>query len=252
MLVEQDVRLRQQALDIAEENEAKRKRPELIRMNYSSASTRGLLAALHEWRLGDENPSKYLQWCVNDARFTLPFFDLERQKPNTIYLSAALLPLWDAMYAQRLLTGTVDDAFRNAWPIPKEQRLQPDNERVPYVHVFEDLLQDLLDTGETPEHWEAFIDWLLARRGTRQYVNTLRAYLSLVQAAQNDDRAAVEAALKEAEKAWNRRTNRTVTWGSDKVLREQMVDFRSACVVKRAQEISDAAKDIDSVHRWRW
>lgn len=249
VLLEQDIRLRQQALDYGYLHEQQRKDPDHIAMNFGSASADALMAAMVEWRLGEGDPTPYLRWCVDDACLTLPYFNHER---GPIDVSFGLFVLWDAMCAQRLLGEPVDPAFREAHPIPISERFQPDEHRETYVHVFDDLIQDLLDTAEQPEGWDAFIDWMMARKGTRQYVNTLKAYLGLIDAAKTGDRPAIEAALKTAEKAWNRRTGVYITWAVDKVLRGQMVDHRLACVIQVAERLSPAAHDLDSIHRWRW
>lgn len=218
-------------------------------MNLWSAAGDAVSAAHTEWRLGAGDPSPYLRDAIGDARDLAKYFDKVTGLNDR---SANMMAIWDAMYAQLLLDQPIDQEFRRCCQISPEEKRCPAYFKEYWIHPWDALVFELVETGNTPAEWDDFVACLANKHGGRTLLKTMQAYRQLIDSARADDPHAAARAVAAAEKCFKARRNMTLTWGGGD-LSEQTADHRLACAIKQAERIRPGiTASIDTPHRWRW
>lgn len=212
-----------------------------IMLCLGGAVTKMMLAGLTEWRMGEENPTEYFKAAVADGLRMLAY----RDKPHDV--NAAILYMTHAAYAHLLVNEVLDPELGRACFVPIDQRKSPVLPDKDWFHIWDWLVFELAESGEKPAGWDEFMAWLEGKRGTRNFIDTMKAYMDVIESAKASDRTGVEAAVKRAERCWNKRRDISVTW-----MGEHIVDFRLACMIKKAEQLNPSLAPIESIHRWRW
>ena len=218
-------------------------------MNLSSAVVDSMTAAHAEWRLGTADPSPYLRDAVADAREVARYFDKLEYFGNKLENAEAL---GDAMYAQLLLQEPIRPEFRRCCFVPPEEKRHPTLYEAGWLHPWDMLVLELVETGSTPSEWDEFMAWLRGRGGASNLLKTMQAYKDLIDAARIGNRDAAAKAIATTEKRFKARRHLGLTWGGGDIA-DQTVDHRLACAIEMAEQIRPGiTASADTPHRWRW